>query len=492
MNKIKKYFLYLTLFVSGAVILIIEIAGARLLAPFYGSTIFVWSSLITITLGFLALGYFIGGFFADKYPYTKCFYFIIFLGGAIALLLIKLNQPLLVFSDRFGFKFGPLVAALFLFSLPLFFLSMAGPFAIRLRSQELERTGHTSGIVFGVSTIGSLVGALFAGFYLVPNFLLGHIFISSTVTIMFVAIIGLFFARASWRIIIGSLALLFLFLFLPFYEYDDSKDVVSIIHHEQSFYADLKVAELPFIKTLLMDGTPQSIFSKTEGKIFAEETEQIKYVLAEHWPSDAEVLVLGFGAGSAAKILSSELRIDYVEIDPRMVALAQEFFGFSLDSNDEMIIADARSFLRNTDKTYDLIFVDLYKASMIPIHTHTKEALALIKAHLKPGGILISNIVGSQNDILTLSLVRTLKTIFPKVVVSAKKEDFANILAYGITDENFQPFLRYKHKEIEVDYEKGVVITDNKNPIEILCSERFNDFHKSIKNIFGYKPLFAI
>ena len=115
LNKLRTYFLYLTLLVSGGVILVIEIAGARVLAPFYGSTIFVWSSLIAVTLGFLALGYFIGGFFADKYPKGQCFYFIIFLGGAIALLLIKLNQPLLVFSDRFGFKFGPLVATLMLF-----------------------------------------------------------------------------------------------------------------------------------------------------------------------------------------------------------------------------------------------------------------------------------------------------------------------------------------------------------------------------------------
>src|SRR4030042_308912 len=150
-SSIKNYFLYFTLFVSGGVILIIEIAGTRILAPFFGSTIFVWSSLITTTLGFLALGYFLGGVLADKYPKAYCFYFAIFLGGGAALVLIKLNQHLLVFSDKFGFKFGPLVSSALLFALPLLLLSMAGPFAIRLLSREREHSGHVSGMVFGIS-----------------------------------------------------------------------------------------------------------------------------------------------------------------------------------------------------------------------------------------------------------------------------------------------------------------------------------------------------
>jgi len=128
----KTYFLYSILFLSGAVILVIEIAGARVLAPFYGSTIFVWSSLISVTLGFLALGYFVGGFIADKYPKGHVLYSILFLGGATGLLLIKASVPLLFLSEQFGFRAGSVAAALFLFALPLFLLSMAGPFAIRL------------------------------------------------------------------------------------------------------------------------------------------------------------------------------------------------------------------------------------------------------------------------------------------------------------------------------------------------------------------------
>jgi len=144
-DLLRNIWLHLTLFITGAGVLVIEIVGTRVLSPFYGSTIFVWSSLIAVTLGFLALGYFASGFIADKFPKGSLLYFLIFLGGALALLLMKLNQPLLVFSDSFGFRMGPLVASLVLFALPLMFLGMAGPFVIRLMAVTLEQTGHVSG-----------------------------------------------------------------------------------------------------------------------------------------------------------------------------------------------------------------------------------------------------------------------------------------------------------------------------------------------------------
>jgi len=79
MQKFKQNYLYLTVFVTGGVVLVIEILGTRIIAPFYGSTIFVWVSLIVVTLGFLSLGYFYGGKLADKRPETALLYKIIFI-----------------------------------------------------------------------------------------------------------------------------------------------------------------------------------------------------------------------------------------------------------------------------------------------------------------------------------------------------------------------------------------------------------------------------
>jgi len=493
-NALRTSFLYLTLFIAGGVILVIEIAGTRILAPFFGATVFVWSAQITITLGFLAAGYFVGGILVDRYPRGTWFYSVIFLGGVCSLFLIKLNQPLLVFSDRFGIRIGPLVGALVLFALPLFLLSMAAPFVIRLRSPSPQRSGHTCGSVFAVSTVGSLAGALLAGFYLIPNFSLLSIFLVSTTVIMVSAILGLLLERSSrWTIVILAL-LLGAILLCPFVKHkDDSK--VSIIHHEPSFYADLKVLELPFARVLLMSGVCQSVFDRGNSRSLAKEITEFKRQLSA-WPTDAEVLVLGFAAGSIAKTIDPGYRVDYVEIEPKMVKLAEDFFDFQLDHNDEIIIADARSFLRSTDRTYDVIFIDLYKGGMIPFHTHTKEALELMKSHLKDGGILLSNIIARQDELLLRSLIKTLDATFGKVSVGAQlgtaTDTVSNIMAYAAVNADHDFDFSGRFKEIAVDCSAGVLITDDRNPIEILACEHLPEFMDLTRSVFGYEVLFGL
>ena len=494
-STIRKYFLYLTLFISGAVILVIEIAGVRVLAPFYGSTIFVWSSLITITLGFLALGYFVGGFIADKYPKGSWFYFIIFLGGAASLLLIKLNQPLLVFSDQFGLRTGPLVAALIIFAIPLFLLSMAGPFAIRLRSRLLEHTGHVSGTIFGVSTVGSLVGALLVGFYFIPNFLLSNIFTTAATLIMIITLVGLFLEGSSWGLIILSLLVLLTVLLMPFIKYEgDTK--VSIIHQEPSFYADLKVGEIGGNRCLFMDGALQTCIL-SGGGLSARYLMEIKR-LSEAWPQDSKILVLGLGGGSIFSALDRGFSVDVVEIDPKIKKLAKEYFGFKLDGNDTLVVDDARLFLRKTDEKYDVIISDLYFGNTMPTHLYTKEVSELYKSHLTQRGVVITNISGSfkEEDNLVVSLIRTQQEVFPYTFITIPKREnpkgFENILVHAFMDTNYKPSFDGQYVIQQLDTSKGKIVVDSRNSLDILLIENLGQFLKDSKEIFGLQPLFSI
>src|SRR3989344_467198 len=135
-NKFQTYFLYLTLFLTGAIILVIEIIGTSILAPLYGSTIYVWSSLITVTLACLALGYIIGGIWADKKPLPSIFYLIIFLAGALIFTISKIDGVILPKFLRLGVVWGPLASSVIIFSLPLFLLGMVSPFAIKLNTKN--------------------------------------------------------------------------------------------------------------------------------------------------------------------------------------------------------------------------------------------------------------------------------------------------------------------------------------------------------------------
>lgn len=192
MEKIKNRFLYFTVFLTGAIILVIEIVGTRILAPFYGSTIFVWSSLITVTLAFLALGYWLGGSLADKKPKMSLLYWIIFIAGIAILLIPKYDRWVLIQTDKFGLQYGPLLGAFIIFAPSIFLLGMISPFAVKIHTKSLDHLGTTAGNLYAISTSGSLVGGLLAGFYFVPNF--------SVSFIINILSLSLFFLFLVWQI----------------------------------------------------------------------------------------------------------------------------------------------------------------------------------------------------------------------------------------------------------------------------------------------------
>ena len=195
MKRLKYYFFYFTIFVSGAVVLIVEILGTRVLAPFYGSTIYVWSSLISVTLAFLALGYWFGGGLADKRPNIDLLYWIVFIGGLAILLIPSYDKFILIQTDRFGLRYGPLISAFIIFAPSLFLFGTISPFAVKMRARTLDHLGVTAGNLYAIATFGSLAGGLLAGFYLIPNFSIK--FIINLISLC------LFFLFLIWQILIS-------------------------------------------------------------------------------------------------------------------------------------------------------------------------------------------------------------------------------------------------------------------------------------------------
>lgn len=156
-------------FFCGAVVMAFEVLGSRVLAPFFGGTIFVWGSLISVFLAGLAVGYYGGGKAADIRPSNRVLGLIV-LFPALWLLLFPLFQKAVltwIFDADLGERSGPLLAALVLFFIPAVFLGAVSPFTVKLRLFNLQKTGETVGSLYALATIGSLAGTLLTSFYLI-------------------------------------------------------------------------------------------------------------------------------------------------------------------------------------------------------------------------------------------------------------------------------------------------------------------------------------
>ena len=192
-HQVPDWALLSTVFITGACVLIIELMGARLLAPYFGSGIYTWSALIAVTLAALALGYSFGGRLADRLPRTDILYNLCLAAGLWTLSTPILASPLLSsLVDIADIRIALLISSCILYFPNLFLLGAVGPFVIRLIARNSETVGSVSGRVFAVSTVGSLFGALGTGFILIPNYGVQAIFTFCGTLLIILAILGNF------------------------------------------------------------------------------------------------------------------------------------------------------------------------------------------------------------------------------------------------------------------------------------------------------------
>lgn len=494
MQKFRHYYLYFTVFVTGAVVLIIEILGTRILAPFYGSTIFVWSSLLSVALGFLALGYLVGGNWVDRKPSSTNFYGVVFLAAITLVLAIKLNQIVLVFSDQFGLKFGPLIASILLFAIPLFLLGMVTPFAIRLRTKLIENVGTRSGSIFAIATIGSLTGALLSGFFLIPLLSIISIFYITASFLAVMSIFGFIISdkekskekRYGYFLLILAF---FIILSTPLFNVEAHKDL-KILFQKQSFYGDIKVVEIGESRCLVVNGASQTCVKKDgENSPYIKEMGRISVLRSQ----DKEILILGLGGGGILHFFSENQKIDIIEIAPEIVRTAERFFNFNPGPNQRIIVDDARSFLRKTDKRYDFIIADVFSATSVPPHLSTKEYFELLRDHLNPNGLILFNIISrtGHEDQYTAAFVRTLRSVFPSVIITIPAPGLKNMILHASVDESYTPHIGEIFYEVLVNDNTGVLLTDVRNPLELLALPNLETLRMDFKSFGGFELFFV-
>lgn len=460
--------LALTAFLTGASVMVIEVSGARMIMPYFGVGLFVWSALISVTLLSLAVGYWVGGGLADRYPGLPLLALVLFSSGLGLLVIPLVRSPILLGTARFGPQWGALASALLLFALPLGLLGMVTPLVLKLHARGLAGVGRSAGLLYALSTVGSVSGTLATGFLLIPNLAIPTILVlTSSLLVLLAAITFLMAGRRRFALVLlpcGVLAL------VPSLSLTGARDA-RILHTSQGYYGEVRIVDLEDRRYLLVDGTIQSGMDKIgRASLFRAHWAMAEFLEAAFPPDrGGRGLLVGLAGGVLPGMLGRiGLELDVVEIDPRMEVLATRYFGFR-PGRGRAVIEDGRVFLGESQELYDTIVLDAFLAETLPFHLLTQEAFGLIARRLKRDGIFVLNVIGFKEGKaarVSRSIHRTLREVFPTVrVFSTRPEgNFGNLLYLA----SHRPVSARSRYAVELHFPDGggLAITDDWNPLE--------------------------
>lgn len=439
--------LLLSVTLTGMAVLIVEITATRMLAPFFGNSIFTISSVIGIVLAALGLGYYAGGALADRRPSERWFFSLIVIAGFSILLLHLLNALLLPrIAYRLSLINGPLIVSLLMFFLPALFLAMLSPFAITLLHARAsgEGVGHASGLVFFWSTLGSIAGALGTGFVLIPRWGISDVILAVGSGLVLLGAIGLVLTRTLRRIIPVGLALLGLTCGLALYQVP-AMQPQGVVFAADGLYERIVIRDMPHqgrtARVLWQDRNVSGGVYLDDGRMAFDYTRYFD-LYRLFTPELKTALAIGGGAYNVpAAILRDSPRaiVDVAEIDPMLHTLAIRYFALPVDPRLRNHVLDGRRFLHDTPERYDLIFSDAYRSFVsAPPQFTTREFFSLAKSRLKDEGVLIANFYGSlalESRATIYAVLRTMRSVFPQVYVVAtanpESEELQNFIFVG-------------------------------------------------------------
>ncbi|MBZ0111206.1 MAG: fused MFS/spermidine synthase [Thermoanaerobaculia bacterium] len=405
---------------SGAIVMALEILSARILSPTFGNSVYVWGSVISVFLAALSIGYLWGGSLADRQPKLSTL-------GQLLLLVVLLEVVLLHFGVEiteglgriFGTsRYGALATTALLFGPITTLLATVSPFAVRLAAKEVESLGNVSGRLYALSTAGSLAGTLGCTFILIPFLDVRQ---ALFILIVLTAVTAVAAMGGEGRAALPVVGLIAVALTVAsVYTFAPDRSTEALYYRRMTPYQTLEVRDSEGVRTLTSDGRTHSAESLATGESTAAYARNGIIPLLFN-PEIHRIAVLGMGAGSYDNYIrkfDASIEVDNVEIDPAVLEVAEEFFGFVPTSTSRVIIQDARRFLDEVPKgdteleKYDLIFSDTYLGLSVPFHLTTVEFVALAKKRLTADGILMINVAANLEHPFAKALYSTVASVF--------------------------------------------------------------------------------
>lgn len=414
--------LEIIVFTSGGVLLALEIIASRVLAPYFGNSVYVWGSLIGVFLTALSVGYAVGGRIADRYPSPGLFAGVVFLAGVLTVPIPLLAMPVLdaVAQADFGPQLNPLIGAIALFVIPSIVMGMVSPFAVRLRARAVTTMGQTAGSLYAISTVGSIVGTLVTSFVLINYLGVRAIIYLMGFVLMAMAVLGWL---ASRRLLAAATGAGLAILLVIGIARPAGAPSSTVVYARDTVYHRITVSDEGPIRYLKLDNYWQSALDRDRPRrtVFA-------YADYLHLPlvfvsQPRRVTLIGLGGGTVPGRYVADyptVVMNVAEIDPQVVVTARQYFDVRAGDRLRIDARDGRLHLRLTRDPQDIILTDAYLIDTIPFHLATREFFALARSRLAPGGVVASNVIGAldgPNSRLFRAIYKTFREVFRTVYV---------------------------------------------------------------------------
>ncbi len=440
--------LHAIIFITGGAILALELLASRILTPYFGVSLYIWSGILSITLISLAAGYWHGGRLAagkrNHSPAPEKLAYLFTRMPAVAAIAIVvaclvypyLFQPL----ARMNLVFGAFIACSVLLLVPLYVTSAMNPLLVAILLRQSAARGDLAdagaGRVFFISTLGSVAGVIVTAFGMIPfmsNFTAVLTIAAVLAALPLVILYSKSIKVAQRRQItvtsaIALVAALGLLTGARAYtermwpaNYSGAAWNVEAVY--RSSFGTVKVLKSgprdgePFTRMYFQDGLIQNIVGAGNRSI-SMYTYALEALSFSYRPDLRKALVLGMGAGMVPMRLAGRgIDVTAVDIDGASLKAATEIFGFD-PGKVHTLQADARTYLRTCPGGYDVVVVDLFHGDGVPDYLVTREFFNDLKHCLAAGGVAVFNTFADLDHPLAYAhLLTTLKSELPYITL---------------------------------------------------------------------------
>lgn len=497
MTKAIKHFkvlIFILAFIEGGAVMCVELCSAKILSPYFGTSIYVWASVLGITLTALMSGYYLGGYLSSKNQKKDIIFWLMLVAGCFVTITPIISYFILPITINLNLLMGTIISLMCFLFVPLMLFGAVSPLIINLLTHEAKESGKSSGNVYAVSTLGGIITTFTVGFYTLPQFGITYTLYGYGILVMTIAAY-LFIKTRTFK---TTVSLIFLAAILSF-NFQNKIESNEVIYQSEGIMGEIKVVDRTLFnykeniyknyRELMVNNISQTIMDKQNPENSYWNYVDVLTYNINSYASGENALLLGLGGGTLYKQLEkNDIIVDVVEIDERIEKIAKKYFNINKDVN--VVIDDARHYINTTQKKYDIIIYDLYHSETPPIHLMTKEAFNEIKNRLSKNGVLIINFYGfisGNKGKAARSIYKTLlaEKFNVKLLATEGTEQNRNLL-FICSSEKLEAKNDIVHlllSEEDIDFNDAVILIDDKPILEHIYLEAALSWRKDYNEI---------